>query len=455
MPPVGAGGVDHGGRAVEADRVGRAAPAPTRLGGLTGSGAARTLGGSQAIPLGPPLRTNAAGGPPRVTHRRAIAPFAAALAALALAAPALAAGAGVIKPWGLQNEGGDRDVPLEQALVDARSNDLLTAHVQAYAGDVAAMRRANRDLLILAYMNAGFSQFWQSKHFPEDWYAHDRTGARVRNRVTGNYLMVPTNEGWVQNRIEECRLRLAASGYHGCDLDMLGQASLSTGYVTGVAMNPATGREFTRAEWLAATAELAARVRAAVTPKLVMGNGLSTGTLYFGGTRQLLAGMDGGIAEAWMRGSKLAVDGFHDAATWKKDVDLIVDAEAQGKPILTLTKLWVRSTQAQKDQWRTYSLASFLLATNGRSYFFFSDRFGASRTASHPLYTLDIGTPLGPYANRDGVYTRNFSAGRVLVNPSRRIRTVALGGTYLTPTGNRVTTVKMGPNTGKILRRAG
>jgi hypothetical protein len=389
---------------------------------------------------------------------RALIPLALALVLIATTAAHAAAGAGAIKPWGLQNEGGDRDVPLAEALTDAKNNDLLTAHVQAYAGDVAQMKAANPDLVILAYTNAMFAQFWQSKSFPEDWYAHDSSGKRVTNKVTGNFLMVPTSNGWIQNRIDECKLRIAQSGYDGCSLDMLGQASLSLGYVSGAAINPATKAPWTKAEWLRGTATLAARVHDAVSPagKLVMGNGLSTGALYFdrsAPTKQLVTGMDGGIAEAWMRGSKLSVNGFHDEATWKKDVDLVVDAEKAGKPILTLTKLWVKATQAQKDQWRKYSLASFLLATNGTSYFFFSDRFGASRTATHPWYRLDLGSPAAAYVKQGSVYTRAFTKGRVFVNPTKATVTVALDGAYTTPTGARVTSLKLGPNSGELLRR--
>jgi hypothetical protein len=392
-----------------------------------------------------------------VRHRRALIPITLALVLASTTAAHAAAGAGAIRPWGLQNEGGDRDVPLAEALDDARNNDLLTAHVQAYAGDVAEMKKVNPSLVILAYTNAMFSQFWQSKSFPEDWYAHDTTGKRVTNKVTGNFLMVPTSEGWIQNRIDECKLRIEQSGYDGCSLDMLGQASLSLGYVSGAAVNPATTKPWTKAEWLKATAALAARVHAAVAPaKLVMGNGLSTGTLYFdrtAPTKQLVMGMDGGIAEAWLRGSKLAVNGFHDEATWKRDIDLVVDAEKNGKPILTLTKLWVKATQAQKDQWRKYSLASFLLATGGRSYFFFSDRYGASRTATHPWYRIDLGAPAGAYVKQGGVYTREFTKGRVYVNPTGTSFSVALGGSYVTTAGTTVSTLKLAPHTGELLRR--
>jgi hypothetical protein len=381
----------------------------------------------------------------------------AALAAVAAAAPAAApaaGGAGAIHPWGLQNEGGNKEVSREQAVRDALANDLLTAHVLPYHDDVAAMRRANPDLVILAYMNAVFAQVEDGGRYPDAWYARDVNGNRIQSRGTGNWMMDPTNEGWIGDRIAECKRRIAEARYDGCSLDMLGLASTSLGYVTGRPVNPRTGHEFTRAEWIDANAALAGRVSAAVS-RLVYGNGLSMGDLYFGeSTRKLALSLDGGVAEAWLRGSETPVTAFPSEERWLRDIAMMLDVQAMGKPMLTLTKLWVDATAAQRRQWREFALASYLLATDGTSYFFFSGSPTASRTKAHPWYSTRLGQPVEPYRNKDGVYMRNFKKGKVLVNPSGARRTVRFLRRYVDVRGDAVArTFTMAPHTGLVLRR--
>jgi hypothetical protein len=385
----------------------------------------------------------------------AAAASAAGVALLALTMSALAAGgAGVIKPWGLQNEGGDKDVPRKKAVKHALNNDLLTAHVRAYKGDVAAMKRANPRLIILAYMNALYAHTKEGDKYPADWYMRDSKGDRVRNRNTGNWLMNPAKQGWIDNRIAECKSRMRESGYDGCSLDMLGLASLSLGYVNA---RPAheDGSLWTADQWLDATARLARSINKAVKKRLVYGNGLSTAGLYFGqNTRRLAVQMNGGIAEAWLRGSKTGVKDYPGEKRWRKEIKMIRDVQRMHKPILTLTKLWVRATDKQQDKWRRFALGSFLIATNGKSYFFFSSSFGASRVADHAWYHTRLGSPLGRHRKKQGVYTRNFTRGKVIVNPTGSFRKFRLSKQFVNLSGARVgRTVTLAPHGAQILRR--
>jgi hypothetical protein len=386
--------------------------------------------------------------------RRALIAAAAALAVLALPAAAAASSVDPLRPWALQNEAGDYDVSLSDAIQHARRHDLITAQPIHYTGDLAAMRAANPDVRVYVYLNGTFAQKTDGERWPASWYARDAQGRKVRNLVTGNFMMLPNVDGWVRSRIDECRARIVLTGYDGCDVDMLGPAPTVSGYVTAPAINRATGRAWTKAEWLRATSALAARVKAAVAPALVVGNGLSTGAHYWdpaGGTRQILAGIDGASAEAWLRGAKTPIGEYRSEAEWRQDVDMVADAEARGKSLLTLTKVWAPGTAEQKEAWRRYALASYLLASGGRSYFTFSASPTQPPTAWNPIYAEDLGSPLAPYARAGGVYQRRFADGRVLVNPSGRPVTVWLGGTLYTTTGLAVTKVTLGAHTGEIL----
>jgi hypothetical protein len=377
------------------------------------------------------------------------------------ASPSQAAGSGVLMPWALENENpnpGQTPRPLSQALQDAANFDFITAHPIDYMGEVAQMKGVNPRLILLAYQNATAAQRGQANAYPADYYEYDAAGQKVFNRKTGNYLMDPANPGWVNTKILQCRNFLKASGYDGCYLDLLGTAPISKGFVTGTPINPSTNQPWTKSDWLHATAALAAAERSAVNPPaLVYGNGLADGQSFFDSanpTKGLVDAMDGGVAEAWLRGSRAAVNQFPNETAWKQNVNMIMAVEAEGKPLLTLTKLWVTATAAQQQEWLQYALASFLMGTRGRSAFFFSTGFAQSRTTPCSVCKTKVGTPNAPYAKVGGVYQRPFSNGRVLVNPTGVTVTVRLGGTYYTLSHQPVTSITLTPNTGAVLTKS-
>ena len=374
-------------------------------------------------------------------------------------APATAsAGVGLLNPWAEENENpnpAQQPVPWSQAQQDAQYFNFIIAHPIDYQGEVAQMKQVNPRLVLLAYMNATFLQSGQPGGvLPESAYAHDKYGHRITNPSTGNILMNPQSQQWVETRVFECQTFLAQSNYDGCYLDLLGLAPLQTPFVSGVPINPITNKPYTTSDWLAATGSLAESVRTAVHPHLLYGNGLSNGSLFFTkGTDQLVNDLDGAIAEAWLRGSKTPVNTYPNETSWKQNVDMLAYVEGQGKPLLTLTKLWVTSTQPQAIQWFQYSLASFLLGSGGLSAFFFSAAYSENRTTPCYWCYLPIGSPMGSYAKINGVYQRQFTTGRVLVNPTPATVTVSLGGTFHDAYGHAMTSATMTPNTGLILTR--
>jgi hypothetical protein len=367
------------------------------------------------------------------------------------------AGVGLSSPWAEENENpnpGQQPVPWSQAQKDALDFNFIIAHPVDYQGEVPQMKQANPRLILLAYENAVFIQSGQAgAKLPESAFLHDKDGKRITNQKSGNTLMNPASPQFVETRIFECRSFLAQSGYDGCYLDLLGLAPLSTPFVSAVAINPATNKPYTPAEWLGATGALAEAVRVAVHPRLLYGNGLSNGASFFGATQtdQLVNDLDGGIAEAWLRGSKSPLVAYPAEATWKENVDMLAYLEAQGKPLLTLTKVWVSATQAQMIQWFQYTLASFLLGSQGLSAFFFSPAYSVSRTTPCYWCYLPIGSPVGAYAKVGGVYQRQFATGKVIVNPTPVTVTVSLAGTYKNAYGQTMTVATMSPNTGLIL----
>ncbi len=342
-------------------------------------------------------------------------------------APPGRAGAGAsaddfqLRTWAAVNELPSYDPEPAAAVADAERFDLLTALRPTYAGEVGAMRAANPDLQLLVYMNGSYATRVQEFTYPEDWYARDASGLKVRSQRFGAFLMDPSHPGWVADRARTCANFIAESGYGGCFVDDLGAGSLFASVVTGQPINPATGSEWTTAEWLEATAGIAAAVKREVGPAPVIGNGLGDGGRYFSSeapTSRLLDILDGGIAEGWLRQGMAPLDDQPSEGEWLENVDLLVDADRNDKTVLTLTKTWGEGTLEQKQRWYDFTLASFLLGAGEDAHFAFSfDPASPPTGVTHPT-DLDLGAPRGVYTRRDGVYQRDFTRGRVLVNPS-------------------------------------
>jgi hypothetical protein len=67
------------------------------------------------------------------------------------------------------------------------------------------------------------------------------------------------------------------------------------------------------------------------------------------------------------------------------------------------------------------------------------------------LYDVSLGLPLGPRFKQDNVWQRNFSGGKVLVNPSTKIYTITLDKQYKKLDGTKVTNFNLGAHEGLIL----
>jgi hypothetical protein len=369
-----------------------------------------------------------------------------------------AAPVNALKRWAATNGGGNaaQSATLAQALTDATNHSLILAQRKTFVPYVASMRQANPALKIVAYLNGTYAQSNQGTAYPDAWYAKDAKGAKVRSKKFGNYLMDPTNQGWIQSRSQTCADYVAQSGYDGCYLDMLGNATMGAGYVTAPPVNGA-GAPWTRAAWVGATSKLAAAVQAAHPTLLVVGNGLANGNQYFdpasGPTSLLLNSLAGANAQGFIRAETDALTAFRPTKVWQRDVDMLADAGTRGRFVMAMTKVAKPGTAAQLQQVHRYALASFLLGTNGTQYFYFSpngndDGVNAPDT---PDDHVNPGMPLGPYvAQASGAYVRSFSAGYAAVNPGTTTVTVNLGATYVDLDGHSVQQATLPPHTGMV-----
>ena len=351
----------------------------------------------------------------------------------------------------------------------ARDTDIIVAgsmtQLNGYGG---VMRQANPNLQIFVYYNGMQSA---SSGFPAAWYMKDKAGNRIKTVIGNMYLMNPaaqapytsggvTYASWTSWAAHGCAnaLSMGSSTFTGCWLDMLGTAPLGSSYNQNGALpyNPSTGSTWTTADWIKLTGTLASKV-SSITARPVMANGLSSGAAYYSGNSALLSYVSGAHAESWLRAATVKIDWRPSIDQWKQNVQMLIDGGSGSKALQVTTKTWTTSTTTQREAWRRYALASFMLGNSGHDYF----QFSPSHTTlpwndDSPLYHLSLGTPTQTATTVDGylqngVYSRTYTNGIVLVNPSQTSTTINLPQTYYTTTGTPTTTITLPPGTGNLL----
>lgn len=326
-----------------------------------------------------------------------------------------------MKQWAYQSPAGAVRYSTAEATKQATTFGLIVANRGVYGPNVAAMRRANPDLWLSGYLNGAYAQRTQATAYPDAWYLRDAHGEKVRSKGYGNFLMDVSNPGWINDVANRARAMLGAGGYDDAFLDMMGAASVTSGYGTGVPLDPDTGAVITRTEWLAATTALSAKVRTLIGRPLLT-NGIGSGPAYFhdgSPTSVLFGGCDGSLAEYWLRGAGEPLDRWPSEKQWKQNLDMLLDASRKGRQVLITVKTWVPGTAAAKEAWHRFSLATYLLGADGtHAYQFLGDDSPEAMTAPDPMLAgVDLGLPQGVYTKvAPGVYAREFARGRVTVN---------------------------------------
>lgn len=382
-----------------------------------------------------------------------IAIFPALLVVVGLVAPAYGSvwpRADRIRNWEPEFMARDHTYSRAEAVRHAREFDVIIGDSWAFRAHLGAMRQVNPRLRILAYQNGGYSK--PSENYPESWYAHTASGVRIRSLEFGNYLMQISNPNWVGAVVQKCREHLRDSGYDGCFLDSVGPAALDPGYASGLPINPATGQVWTQSAYMNASRILVAKVKNHVGRNLVVANGVTNGREYFtspGSTGQIVDPIDGGMVELFVRPPYASATSFRSTSDWKLDVDMLVDAGHKGRVLFCVTKSWSSATEATKHKMFRYAMGTFLLGTNGRSYFSFL--FDRNTGRSSHVWDAKLGPPRSKYGRAGGVFQRRFRNGRVLVNPSDDRITVRLRRSFITIDGQRVRRVTMSDHSAMIL----
>jgi hypothetical protein len=359
------------------------------------------------------------------------------------------------RPWMPLWMSEKRSFTAKEAKRFANNFDLIVAHPWQLAPHSAAMKAANPRLQLFAYVNGTFTR----DELDPSLYAYDASGNRITWEPWGTYLGNVRQPGWRSYVIGLCTQKRAEANFDGCFFDNVGWTVVSVGPGRSAApIDPLTGLLWDASTWLLDVDDFITAVRAALPGVPTAANGYGRGISYFDAiapTSLLNRANDLVMAEQFVRAAGDGVDSYRSEDKWKQDVDMLVHAEAEGVGVLTVTKVWVTATSAQKKQWQRYAIATFMLGAGDQSRFAFTKVKSGNDVVTAPASVKRIvGAPLAPYRKSGAIYRREFAKGIAFVNPTAKRATVSLTGTYRNMANQLVDTrLVLEPHTGDVLKR--
>jgi len=321
----------------------------------------------------------------------------------------------------------------------------------------------------------------------EDWFYHDAQGNRIavystHQNADCNPSLCPTNSAYCNCRFgmnmghpdyrNYVAIRLAdivtgggawggPRGFDGVFLDNTNpnwpyrSAKVQSGWTSATPVYPG-GTTQTEATWIADQKGFLQAVKSAMGAKLLIYNGCVSSANFPTWKQysyEFLQYADGCTMEYW------TVNGSGTSATvklgsdWDRDLDLFQGVADLGKWATPLIGSGVHTAAVNR-----YGIASVLLFREGdRAFLNFWKGTAEEALAGHfdqtfPEASIDLGAPTERFSKLvNGVATRNFTKGRVLLNPTTSSQTVTLGRIMRRVDGTEVTSVTLASGTAEIL----
>jgi hypothetical protein len=320
---------------------------------------------------------------------------------------------------------------------------------------------------------------WQPEYqacIDNDWFLKDASGNPIATDV--GYLVDIGSSGWQNYLAGRLSTRMTDCGYDGVFGDnglFYGTSEIFYG-AAATPINPRTGQPWTNAEVRQAYIELHTAIKNAIGSKLLVCNGIWTGYRYYdheNAWNEILSEspLDGFMSESlwhpyvfsssciWMSETQwLQAVQF---LIWVQDDWLGGHSNRVFVPMVKLARgshaLTPLPSGCTREQMATYAYASMLLGVEtdkAAQIYFCTGATGVTFDLQmQPLYNAQIGTPTNDVHMIGGthVYTRDFSNGKVLVNPTDQQYSVSLGQAYVTLEEQTVSSLIMEPHTGVIL----
>jgi len=319
------------------------------------------------------------------------------------------------------------------------------------------LKAKNPNMKIIGYKDiSGMNTYmddWTEVNSHEDWFIHDINGNRVQQKDYGWYLMDPAS-GWKQHYVSYLNAKFAATPeWDGVFIDDCAP-ELPPWPNWNVPNSYIKSADYAR--WHADTLGMLQYLKTnLMSGKIAIANTYSTGLTDY------INAIDGVMYEGFAHASWSDFNTFGASAGggMPEVLNTIAQATATGKIVWCDSGTAIPSNPTAADLAQVakivkYSYAAFLLAMNGpKAYFNFNDWY--SNDGSKGYYSImdtQLGTPSNSYYSNQNVYMRNFTGGKVLLNPSNSTYTVSLVGNYYLLDGTMVSSVVMAPWSGEILK---
>jgi PKD repeat protein len=292
----------------------------------------------------------------------------------------------------------------------------------------------------------------------EDWWLHDRDdGSRFMYGRYGWYHMDVASPGWREEFARHVLSHLTANYDGALGDDCWRDIAYTQGTDRLTRVSDATYGHIPDAKVASFhndQAEMLRYVKGRFGSRLLYFNGLHGGGTY----TDYLAATDGAWHEEFLHGGTKPVDWFPTYSTWQELLERLVYTQSAGKTITCYNRYYVVPPADIEQKGHFFSLATYLLGCGPTSYFDHIQEGLTLETSYYPIWDAAIGTPTGAYYQAGGVYQRDFTNGKALVNPldsgnavtvtlSRPYRVVAYDGSL----SASVTSVSLATKTGVIL----
>ncbi|MGH3072981.1 MAG: putative glycoside hydrolase [Gaiellaceae bacterium] len=323
---------------------------------------------------------------------------------------------------------------------------------------IPALKAANPDLKVLVYKDMAAALSWAgSTRIPAgvsmaeaeanpEWFLRDTAGRRIEwCDYAGDWQMDVGSRSYQDRWAANVAADMRANGWDGVFVDDT-NASQSwhlcgrtiAKYPTDAAYSAAT-RSF-----LASTGPALKSQGFLVIPNIYLPYSSSALATWL----DWISFTSGGMQEFWSKWGTGSTGHFA-GNDWTYRQQFLGATQRAGKIFLGLT--YAPSDDARSMR---YARSTFLLDWNGGpSAVLFEAGSGIDPTAAD--WMTDIGTPQGSRYPVGAAWRRDYSGGTVLVNPSSTTVWVTLQSPHVDADGQIVTSLALGPASGRVLRSIG
>lgn len=290
---------------------------------------------------------------------------------------------------------------------------------------------------------------------PADSFHSSDPNNRIRGYEWGPWLMNLSDTTWSRILLNAAK-SIIQTGADGLFIDVAVTSPLM--------LSPdATASPRAIATYPADMKALLAAIKSAITPALLIFNGLSQAALPYADVTDGSM-TEGFVAQPWKVGLANCTDWW----------GFMMDAELTVQATHNSTILNVGLGSGAPVSVRMYALASHLLVANTHTFYFYYANTGL---AYYPEMDIDVGSPLQSFARvadakrASGLYGRSYSGGLALVNSSDTLtlsETLPLPMALVTPNGGSiallggdgalsarwVTSITLPPRSGAVLLNA-